>query len=102
MEHELPKTLTAEHRELVNDLFDWLIEPSMYYITHSCKFLINTSESHLVFTLMRLYTCQLDEIIEDGKHSETEEGEEAPASLLSPSQVGQLSCCFFNNSKMKI
>ena len=87
MEHELPKSLTDEHRQLVTDLFDWLIEPCLYYIQHNCKMLLYTSESHLVFTLLRFYSCQLDEIIEAGKYVESEEGEDSPGVTLTPSQV---------------
>ena len=87
MEHELPKALSDEHRELVSDLFDWLIEPCMDFIRHNCKMLITTSQSHLVFTLLRLYSCQLDEIIESGKQNDVEDGEDSPVALLSSSQV---------------
>ena len=94
MQHELPKSLTPEHRELVNDLFDWLIEPCIDFIRHNCKMILNASHSHLVFTLMRFYTCQLDEIIEAGKQMETEDGEEAVATLT-PSQVNTLESAHF-------
>ncbi|XP_076154944.1 dynein axonemal heavy chain 3 [Alosa pseudoharengus] len=66
----LPKSLSEEHMELVKDLFDWLLQPSLDFITHECRFLVQTSPIHLAYSLMRLYTCLMDEIAvsgEDGK-----------------------------------
>ena len=34
MQHDLPESLTAEHRELVKDLFDWLVEPCLEFIRY--------------------------------------------------------------------
>ena len=71
MQHELPANLTQEHRELVNDLFEWLVQPCLDFIRHECKMLITTSPIHLVFSLMRLFNCLLDEVRSSG-----EEGQE--------------------------
>lgn len=79
MQHQIPKNLTEEQLEMVNDLFDWLIQPCLDFIRHDCKMLIQTSEIHLVYSLMRLYNCLMDEIIESG-----EEGKDT----LTSSQVG--------------
>ncbi|CAD5122382.1 DgyrCDS10813 [Dimorphilus gyrociliatus] len=62
MLHELPNTLSEDHKEMLNDMFDWLIDPCLHFIQHNCKMLINTSPIHLVFTLQRLLTCLLDEV----------------------------------------
>ena len=78
MEHELPKCVTDEQRQMVDDLFMWLIQPCLDFIRHECKMLIQTSEIHLVFTLQRLYTCLLDEVAASGQ-----EGQES----LTSSQV---------------
>ncbi|CAH1793738.1 unnamed protein product [Owenia fusiformis] len=67
MQHNLPNTLAEEHREMVDDLFNWLIDPSLYFLSHNCKTLIQTSDMHLVMSLMRLYTCLMDEIVNSGK-----------------------------------
>ncbi|XP_042559183.1 dynein axonemal heavy chain 3 isoform X2 [Clupea harengus] len=63
----LPTSLSEEHIELVTDLFDWLLQPSLEFITHECRFLVQTSPIHLAYSLMRLYTCLLDEIAESDK-----------------------------------
>lgn len=62
MQHTFPKSLGKEHIELVNDLFDWLIDPCLEFIKFNCKFQIQTSLIHLVTSMMRLFTCLLDEI----------------------------------------
>ena len=67
MQHQCPKTLNEEHLESLNDLFDWLIQPCLDFIRHNCKMLIETSPMHLVFTVLRLYNCLLDEIDSSGK-----------------------------------
>ncbi|XP_072168572.1 dynein axonemal heavy chain 3-like [Diadema setosum] len=59
---ELPACLTAEHKELVNDLFEWLLDPCLDFLRHECKLFVETSAIHLSYSLMRLYTCLMDEI----------------------------------------
>ena len=67
MEHVFPKNLLDEHRQLVNDLFTWLVQPCLDFIRHECKLLIQTSEIHLVRSLMILYDCLMDEIKNSGQ-----------------------------------
>uniref|UniRef100_H3AK49 Dynein axonemal heavy chain 3 n=1 Tax=Latimeria chalumnae TaxID=7897 RepID=H3AK49_LATCH len=33
----LPATLSAEHHELINDLFNWLVQPCLDFIRHECR-----------------------------------------------------------------
>ncbi|KAG7264995.1 hypothetical protein CRUP_017155 [Coryphaenoides rupestris] len=63
----LPACLTPEHRELVKDLFDWLLQPCLDFVARDCRFLVQTSPIHLAHSLMRLYTCLLDEIVASGE-----------------------------------
>ncbi|NXW28891.1 DYH3 protein, partial [Phaetusa simplex] len=67
----LPPNLQEEHRKLVSDLFTWLVQPCLEFIHLHCKAIVKTSSSHLSYSLMKLYTCLLDEI----KQSEEEEKE---------------------------
>ncbi|XP_077305116.1 dynein axonemal heavy chain 3 [Lithobates pipiens] len=71
----LPERLTTEHKELINDMFNWLVQPCLNFIHLECKFLIQTSSIHLTYSMMRLYTCLLDEILNSG-----EEGKEPMSS----------------------
>ncbi|XP_076020504.1 dynein axonemal heavy chain 3-like [Genypterus blacodes] len=68
----LPECLSPEHRELVRDLFDWIVHASLEFVNTECLFVVPTSPTHLAFSLMRLYTCLLDEVYladTDSKHS---------------------------------
>ena len=56
--------LTEEQYGLVNDLFEWLVDPCLYFIRKNCKTFVQTSDMHLVQSLMNLYTCLMDEIIQ--------------------------------------
>ena len=88
MEHELPKNLTKENYDLVNDLFDWLIDPCLAFIHKKCKVFLPTSDMHLVQSLMRLYTCLMDEINDTCLKMEKEDAmEQDNQDLLSNQQV---------------
>ncbi|NXN95540.1 DYH3 protein, partial [Rhinopomastus cyanomelas] len=67
----LPPNLQEEHRELVNEMFMWLVEPCLEFIHLHCKAIVQTSSIHLAYSLMKLFTCLLDEI----KQSKEEEKE---------------------------
>ncbi|XP_028284148.1 dynein heavy chain 3, axonemal [Parambassis ranga] len=57
----LPDRLTTEHRQLIMDLFDWLVQPCLDFIYRECRFMVQSTPIHLVFSLMKLYTCLMDE-----------------------------------------
>ncbi|KAK3571583.1 hypothetical protein QTP86_014552, partial [Hemibagrus guttatus] len=63
----LPDNLSPEHKELIVDLFDWLVQPCLDFIAHNCRFLVQTSHIHLAYSLMRLYSCLLDAIAAAGQ-----------------------------------
>ncbi|XP_033740540.1 dynein heavy chain 3, axonemal-like isoform X1 [Pecten maximus] len=86
MQHELPQKLSQENKDLVNDLFEWLIEPCLYFINKNCKLFLQTSDMHLVQSLMRLYTCLLDEVA-DSVNNPPVEGEEVTRDILSNQQI---------------
>ncbi|XP_075305326.1 dynein axonemal heavy chain 3 [Odontesthes bonariensis] len=58
----LPKCLGTEHKQLIMDLFDWLVQPCLNFIDRECRFVVHTSPIHLAYSLMKLYTCLMDEI----------------------------------------
>ncbi|XP_066465573.1 dynein axonemal heavy chain 3 [Tiliqua scincoides] len=66
----LPPNLDEGHKELVDDLFMWLVQPSLEFIRHHCKVLVQTTPIHLTFTMMKLFTCLLDEIKQSGEEEE--------------------------------
>ncbi|KAM9385712.1 LOW QUALITY PROTEIN: dynein axonemal heavy chain 3 [Pholidichthys leucotaenia] len=58
----LPENLSAKHKELIIDLFHWLVQPCLDFINKECRFVVQTSPIHLAYSLMKLYTCLMDEI----------------------------------------
>ncbi|CAF0812221.1 unnamed protein product [Brachionus calyciflorus] len=62
IQHGLPKNIPKEHVELIQDLFEWLVDPCIEFIKFNCKFQLPTSYIHLMFSTMRLYTCLIHEI----------------------------------------
>nr|XP_036848129.1 dynein heavy chain 3, axonemal [Manis javanica] len=71
----LPSSLTEEHKELVNDMFMWLVQPCLEFIHLQCKSVVQTSPIHLAFSMMRLYSSLLDEIRQvEEKESDLLEG----------------------------
>ncbi|KAM9012434.1 dynein axonemal heavy chain 3 [Ara ararauna] len=67
----LPPNLQEEHRKLVSDMFMWLVDPCLEFIHSNCKAVVQTSSIHLSYSLMRLYTCLLDEIRKSEKDEKT-------------------------------
>ncbi|XP_069860475.1 dynein axonemal heavy chain 3 isoform X1 [Dipodomys merriami] len=67
----LPSSLTEEHKELVNDMFMWLVQPCLEFCRLHCKFVVQTSPIHLAYTMMRLYSSLFDEL----RKAEDEESE---------------------------
>ncbi|CAM4521786.1 dynein axonemal heavy chain 3 [Lepidochelys kempii] len=67
----LPPNLQQEHRELIDDMFMWLVQPCLEFVRLHCKIIVQTSAIHLAYSMMKLYTCLLDEIRKSGE----EEGE---------------------------
>ncbi|XP_074137054.1 dynein axonemal heavy chain 3 isoform X2 [Sminthopsis crassicaudata] len=58
----LPPNLTEEHTELIDDMFMWLVQPSLEFVRLYCKCVVQTSPIHLAYSMMKLYNCLLDEI----------------------------------------
>ena len=55
--------MMEDHQKIIRDLFDWLIQPCLDFVRLECKLFITTSPLHLVFSLLNLYTCILDDFI---------------------------------------
>lgn len=66
IQYELPQSLPKDARELINDLFEWMVDPCLEFLRTNCKFQLGTSSIHLTFSLMRLYSSLMDEIISAG------------------------------------
>ena len=62
IQHNLPTTLLKEHVDLLEDMFNWLVDPCIEFMKFNCKFHVQTSYIHLMTSMMRLFSCLLDEI----------------------------------------
>ncbi|KAJ8284204.1 hypothetical protein COCON_G00030540 [Conger conger] len=69
----LPESLSVEHRELVEDMFNWLVDPCLDFIYRECRFLVQTSPIHLAYSMMRLYSCLLDEIAQSNEQMSSQQ-----------------------------
>ncbi|KAK0049220.1 dynein heavy chain 3 axonemal-like isoform X1 [Biomphalaria pfeifferi] len=87
MMFHLPKKLRQEQKELVHDLFEWLVEPCLDFVKRHCKTFLPISEMHQVQMLMRLYTAMMDEIIETCKAWPDEGSAEAATYEQSPEHL---------------
>ncbi|KAM4651998.1 dynein axonemal heavy chain 12 [Discoglossus pictus] len=62
----LPEALKAkEHLALLEELFNWLIKPSLRFIRKQCKELVSTSDSNVVISLTRLFEMLLFGVVEE-------------------------------------
>ncbi|KAG8190244.1 hypothetical protein JTE90_001328 [Oedothorax gibbosus] len=55
--------LSEDFIQLIDDLFNWLVDPSLYYLKHQCITFLKTSEVHLTHALTRLFNCLLKEML---------------------------------------
>ncbi|CAL8075896.1 unnamed protein product [Calicophoron daubneyi] len=62
--YKLPSQLGEELLELINDLFEWLVDPCLEFIRNDCKQLFQVPALHAVKQLIVLFDCLLDEIHE--------------------------------------
>jgi dynein heavy chain, axonemal len=67
IQHSLPKNLAKEHVELIDELFEWIIDPCIEFMRNNCRFQLKSSFIHLMFSMMRLYSCTLDEMMRYGE-----------------------------------
>ena len=56
----LPEAFGEEHRERLEDLFEWLVEPCLRFVRKNCKELIPTSDINLPFALMNIFESLMD------------------------------------------
>ncbi|ETE64180.1 Dynein heavy chain 3, axonemal, partial [Ophiophagus hannah] len=54
-----PEDLEQASPATVEDLFMWLIQPSLEFIRHHCKVLVQTSPIHLTHTMIMLFDSLL-------------------------------------------
>ncbi|EUB58895.1 Dynein heavy chain 7, axonemal [Echinococcus granulosus] len=75
--HGLPPVLNEEHRALLRDLFEWLVDPCLEFITSQCSQLLPISQLHAVKQLITLFDAHLDPMRELESRKPNSEEEEA-------------------------
>ncbi|GIY63283.1 dynein heavy chain 3, axonemal [Caerostris darwini] len=55
--------LSEENIELINDMFEWLADPSLNFLKQNCVAFLATSDIHLVNSLTRLFNCLLKDML---------------------------------------
>ncbi|CUT98907.1 dynein heavy chain [Echinococcus multilocularis] len=73
----LPPVLNEEHRALLRDLFEWLVDPCLEFITSQCSQLLPISQLHAVKQLITLFDAHLDPMRELEARKPISEEEEA-------------------------
>jgi dynein heavy chain len=68
----LPNFIEAEGVELLTTLFEWVLPPSFTFLTSSCREIVPTSSSSMVYSLMNLISCQLNLFYTKGVVSDSE------------------------------
>lgn len=55
--------LLEEHKDRIETLMKWLVDPSLRFIRKNCRELVPTSDINLVQSLMNMFICQCDPFI---------------------------------------
>ncbi|KAI3380917.1 hypothetical protein SNEBB_002522 [Seison nebaliae] len=64
--NEMPDLVfQPQHIELIETLFEWLVDPCLLFIRKECQQLLETSDIHLVKMMMTLMKCMMDEFYEE-------------------------------------
>ncbi|KAL8585021.1 Dynein heavy chain 3, axonemal [Nucella lapillus] len=64
MQYTLPKCMSPEFRELIHDMYHWLMQPTLDFVHHQCRQFVDASAMHKVHMHIILYTALMDEIVE--------------------------------------
>ena len=56
----LPARINGEQKEMIRDLFYWLMDPCLEFIAHQ-KFMMPASNQHLAKTMITVFNAHLDE-----------------------------------------
>eukprot|EP00117_Sycon_ciliatum_P023820 scpid1450/ scgid20157/ Dynein heavy chain 3, axonemal; Axonemal beta dynein heavy chain 3; Ciliary dynein heavy chain 3 len=63
----LPNSIVEEQKDLLEQLFDWLVEPCLEYVRLECKQFVVTSSLHLARCMMSLLNSTMDELLHNGE-----------------------------------
>ncbi|XP_067685210.1 dynein axonemal heavy chain 3-like [Haliotis asinina] len=73
MRKSLPENLTPEQRETIKMLFEWILPPSLNFVTKYCRHILPCHAMHLTSSMLKLYSCLMDDVRRLGQEDEDEE-----------------------------
>ncbi|XP_067934548.1 dynein axonemal heavy chain 3-like [Watersipora subatra] len=97
-DHCIPDILNEYQKTVIRLLFEWLLPPSLNFVTRNCKHFVVCHPMHLTMSMLKLYSCLLEDVKEIGKEEDededfTDEGDdessEAPSINAKPSMSDQ-------------
>ncbi|XP_053376707.1 dynein axonemal heavy chain 3-like [Mercenaria mercenaria] len=65
--------LTQEQKDTIRLLFEWLLPPCLNYVNKYCKHMLTCHPMHLTMSMLRLYTCLLEDIKKIGEEEDDDE-----------------------------
>ncbi|XP_023932407.1 dynein heavy chain 3, axonemal [Lingula anatina] len=100
MEYEMPQDiLNKEQKESIKLLFEWLLPPCLSFVSKHCKHFVQLSPMHLTSSMLRLYSCMMEDVrklgdeeeeedfIEEEEEETTEDGAPAAPSSEEPAEA---------------
>ncbi|XP_076448252.1 dynein axonemal heavy chain 3-like [Babylonia areolata] len=73
MQTSLPDFLTADQRNVIKMLFDWILPPSLHFVGKYCQHILACHPMHLTASALKLYECLLEDVKKLGKEDEDDE-----------------------------
>lgn len=67
LQQTVPGEITPEQKENIKMLFDWLVPPTLSFVQKSCQQLVNCEPMHLVMSMLKLYSCLIEDVKQSGK-----------------------------------
>jgi len=61
-DHCVPEILNEQQKETIRLLFDWLLPPSLSYVSKNCKHFVSCHPMHMTMSMLKLYGCLLEEV----------------------------------------
>ncbi|KAL3852322.1 hypothetical protein ACJMK2_015979 [Sinanodonta woodiana] len=73
MQTSLPDKLTNEQKETIELMFEWLLPPCLNFVVKYCKHLLTCHPMHLTVSMLRLYSCLLEDVKKIGDEDDDED-----------------------------
>ncbi|KAG5443966.1 Dynein heavy chain 3, axonemal [Clonorchis sinensis] len=78
IQYKVPECMGEELIELIDDLFEWLVDPCLAFVRSNCRQLFPVPDLHAVKQLIVLFDCLLDEIRQWAIDEQAAQAAEAP------------------------